>query len=59
MHDPVVAGDGFTYERAAIEAWLKHSATSPMTHKPFGPRAELVPNLTMRSAIHLLLPQQH
>jgi hypothetical protein len=32
MIDPVLAGDGFTYERSAIEQWLKMGRrTSPMT----------------------------
>ena len=29
--DPVMACDGHTYERAAIEAWLSASPTSPKT----------------------------
>ena len=29
--EPVVAGDGFLYERAAISEWLKRSRTSPVT----------------------------
>lgn len=57
MRDPVVAGDGYTYERAAIEAWLHRNDTSPITRKPLSSTSELVPNLTMRSAIHLLIPQ--
>ena len=38
MREPVVAADGFTYERLAIEAWLQHQRaaglppTSPMTN---------------------------
>ena len=30
MQDPVLAADGFSYERAAIEEWLGRSATSPV-----------------------------
>ncbi len=56
MEDPVVAGDGYTYERSAIEAWLGKHGTSPMTHKPLANR-ELVPNMTMRVAIQLLVSQ--
>jgi hypothetical protein len=29
MTDPVVAADGFTYERLAIETWLCNHTTSP------------------------------
>ena len=29
--DPVIAADGFTYERAAITDWLEHKDTSPIT----------------------------
>ncbi len=31
MQEPVVASDGHTYERTAIELWLKNNNTSPMT----------------------------
>ena len=31
MRDPVLAVDGFTYERKAIETWLKRASASPMT----------------------------
>ncbi len=33
FHDPVVASDGHTYERAAITDWLKTSRRSPMTRE--------------------------
>jgi hypothetical protein len=32
--DPVVAADGCTYERSAIEQWLETHETSPMTNAP-------------------------
>ena len=31
MTDPVMAADGFTYERAAITDWLEQKDTSPIT----------------------------
>ena len=32
MRDPVLAtGDGFTYERQAIQTWFEHNDTSPST----------------------------
>jgi hypothetical protein len=31
MDDPVMASDGFTYERVAIEEWLQKHSTSPST----------------------------
>ncbi|CAB9507404.1 U-box domain-containing protein [Seminavis robusta] len=50
MIDPVVAGDGHTYERAAIERWLQTSDKSPLTgsillHK------QLVPNYGLLSSL--------
>mmetsp|Transcript_13302 Transcript_13302/g.40992 ORF Transcript_13302/g.40992 Transcript_13302/m.40992 type:complete len:262 (-) Transcript_13302:58-843(-) len=38
--DPVVAEDGWTYEREAIERWLKDKdvVNSPRTNEPMGPR---------------------
>ena len=33
MDDPVIALDGFTYEKTAIERWFKKRTTSPMTNE--------------------------
>ena len=33
MRDPVIASDGFSYEREAIERWLSEHDTSPMTNQ--------------------------
>ena len=51
MQDPVVCGDGFTYERSAIAAWMrgKSSPVSPMTGEPV--KGDLIPNHTLRSEI--------
>jgi U-box domain len=53
MKDPVVAADGFTYEKAAIRSWLKNHSTSPMTNMRLRHK-ELVPNLLARTAIQTL-----
>lgn len=47
----MVAADGYTYSRAAIEQWLQNSGhcTSPMTNLRLSSR-ELRPNYTLRSA---------
>ena len=52
MKDPVVCGDGFTYERAAIEAWLRNKKhpVSPMTGEPVDPKA-IIPNHSLKSDI--------
>ncbi|CCW61104.1 unnamed protein product [Phytomonas sp. EM1] len=34
MRDPVTTVDGFTYDREAIEEWLHHRISSPMTNLP-------------------------
>lgn len=34
VNDPVVAADGVTYERAAIEAWFAHQAESGVVRSP-------------------------
>ncbi|CCW71213.1 unnamed protein product [Phytomonas sp. Hart1] len=34
MSDPVITVDGFTYDREAIEEWLHHRNSSPMTNLP-------------------------
>ena len=50
MQDPVIASDGFPYDRKSIEKWLRNSEKSPMTllrleHK------NLIPNRSLKSAI--------
>ena len=50
MKDPVLASDGHTYERAAIEDWLRTHDTSPMTNARLGSK-ELMPSLVLRSII--------
>ena len=50
MEDPVIADDGFTYERKAIAKWFNIKKTSPMTNEPIGDE-RLVPNRTIKSQI--------
>ena len=50
MEDPVVAADGHSYERAAIEQWLTERRTSPLTGAALASRA-LLPNIALRKAI--------
>jgi len=33
MRDPVLATDGYSYERSAIEQWLRTHNTSPMSNQ--------------------------
>lgn len=49
MVDPVVACDGYTYEREAIEAWMKHNRYSPITKEPLSNR-RVMPNLIIKQA---------
>lgn len=50
MRDPVMAADGFTYERQALESWLFSHATSPITNQSM-PHKHLISNHSLRSAI--------
>jgi len=53
MEDPVLASDGFTYERSFIENWLNSKGTnccSPMTNQPLSSRS-LVPNQALKALI--------
>jgi hypothetical protein len=50
MHDPVTAGDGYTYERGPIENWLGSHNTSPMTGGKM-PNAPLQANHALKSSI--------
>jgi ubiquitin len=48
MTDPVIAADGYTYERSAIqERFDNGNYTSPITHDPL-PNNNLIPNLALR-----------
>lgn len=52
MHDPVVAEDGFTYERSAIERWMvQGNMTSPMTKEDFSPHRLPYPNFILKQLI--------
>ena len=50
MVDPVIAADGHTYERSAVQAWLQHNDTSPVTKAPLR-HTRLVPNVVIKGAI--------
>jgi hypothetical protein len=50
MMDPVLAMDGVTYERTAIEEWLAKSTTSPFHGGPLESKV-LIPNVAIRQMI--------
>ncbi|KAL3153552.1 hypothetical protein ABBQ38_011880 [Trebouxia sp. C0009 RCD-2024] len=50
MVDPVIASDGHTYERTAIQHWLQGSSLSPVTGDKL-PHTRLVPNVLVKSAL--------
>ena len=49
MTDPVIATDGHTYERSAIQVVLRRNRVSPMTRETLGPM--LLPNRALRQRI--------
>ena len=48
MRDPVLATDGHTYERGAIENWFQRHQTSPMTNQPLTSKT-VFPNHAIKS----------
>ena len=58
MLDPVVTCDGQTYERGAIEQWLRQSSTSPLTGQQL-PHLGLAPNVVLRGLIRDVLEVRH
>jgi hypothetical protein len=50
MRDPVIDSDGNTYEKSAIEDWLRLKGTSPMTRKPMHV-SSLRPNRALKNII--------
>ena len=53
MTDPVIDNDGNTYERSAIQEWLKNNGTSPITRRRMNP-SELRSNRAVLDAINEL-----
>lgn len=57
MHDPVIAADGYTYDRSAILAWFeKGKDRSPMTNAVL-PHKSVTPNRTLKMLIQKHLEQ--
>lgn len=54
LSDPVVAPDGYSYERECIVEWLRRKRTSPVTGDAM-PFPLLVPNHTLRETIRELV----
>ena len=52
MRDPVAASDGFTYERANIERWLKDHNTSPKVGGPSIPSPRALNTYTRTHSTH-------
>ena len=52
-YDPVIAEDGYTYDRRCIEAHFKTKQRSPMTNKPIG--KSLTSNLILKQIIQNVL----
>merc|ERR1712166_1179178 len=50
MVDPVMAADGFTYERSALKDWLSQRRTSPQNHQPL-PHFNVYPNHEKKNQI--------
>ncbi|KAJ6227803.1 regulator of chromosome condensation protein [Anaeramoeba flamelloides] len=50
MIDPVIAIDGYTYEREAIESWFEKNKISPMTGKELI-SIKLIPNNSLKNQI--------
>jgi hypothetical protein len=55
MIDPVIAPDGFTYERESIENWLRSNRTSPNTREFM--RNDLKPNRALKNLIEFTIDE--
>jgi hypothetical protein len=53
MREPVVAQDGHTYEKSAIEKWLKTHTNSPRTGEPM--ESLTIANMNMKKLIQDLI----
>lgn len=50
MTDPVIAADGFTYEKAALTQWFAKSTLSPITGLHLA-NINIIPNHALRHTI--------
>lgn len=57
MEEPVIATDGFTYEKRCILEWFRTKRTSPMTGAVLS-STQLIPNCSLKSHIHHWRDQQ-
>ena len=48
MEEPMIAADGHTYERSALQQWLKQHSTSPVTGSSLA-HHQMVPNLVIKT----------
>ena len=55
MREPVVASDGHTYERAAIEKWLKAHQISPRNGEPISTLT--IPNINLKKLIQDIIDE--
>lgn len=55
--DPVMAADGWIYERSRIESWLARNATSPKDKTPLSDK-KLIPSKQMQERVAAFLAQQ-
>ena len=51
MRDPVIAADGHSYEKSAIEEWLTRSTRSPKTNEALT-NLQIIPNHALRNTIN-------
>eukprot|EP00750_Incisomonas_marina_P031429 INCI814.1.p1 GENE.INCI814.1~~INCI814.1.p1 ORF type:complete len:892 (-),score=174.59 INCI814.1:1298-3973(-) len=54
MVDPVICPEGHSFERAAVEAWLRTHSTNPVTRNPLKP-SQLSPNRALKQNIELFI----
>jgi WD40 repeat protein len=54
MKDPVIASDGYTYDRPAIVSWITREQRSPMTNSLLA-STEVIPNRTLKMMIQKFL----
>tara|TARA_B100000242_G_C42948076_1_gene439650 strand:+ start:314 stop:709 length:396 start_codon:yes stop_codon:yes gene_type:complete len=54
MQDPVIAPDGISYEKKAIQEWFTRKNTSPVSGKTFK-HTFLIPNHNLRNVISELM----
>ena len=57
MYEPVIDGEGNTFEKRALLQWLSLHGVSPISRQPLHPK-QVLPNYALRDTIHEVMGEK-